>query len=106
MPPAGTGPGKVKKPVQGLAGVGVGRALPGKGRLNQFPLLPDQMQRGVFGRGRRSACPGRTPLLQDDMGFGNDRNRGSLSAVTGHWVCDFRLLNQASGWGSIELADR
>lgn len=63
--------------------MGVGGALLGKGRLDQFQLLPDRMQPGDSGGDRRNARPGRTCVSsRDDISFGNGTTRGSGSAVT------------------------
>lgn len=68
--------------------MGVGGALSGKGRLDQFQLLPDRMQRGNSGSNsggdRRNARPGRTCVSSSqDISSGNETTRGSGSAVTG-----------------------
>lgn len=83
--------------------MGVGGALPGRGRLNQFLLLSDRMQPGDFGRGRRTCAP---PVLQGDTS-NNDRTWGCRSAVTGGGQGEVRLLAAESGQrrGSSELAD-
>ena len=64
--------------------MGVGGALSGKGRLDQFQLLPDRMQPGDSGGDARDARPGRTCVSsRDDISFGKDATtRGPGSAVT------------------------
>ena len=81
-PVAGAGPGKVKKPVLGLRWGGRGRRPAGKAVAGPVSLAPGPDAAPWLGRRMEKYVPwAHLCVLWANTGFGNDKTKGSRSAV-------------------------